>query len=106
MVSFSIDWDLSYPTLSCILFTAWCFPFFIFSVVIPLAKKLKKCGVFGVSSDEFLNYATQNRREWETRGQQIVEEMVATLEKQPIQKQVISETESSAVEIGSAEFEV
>ena len=25
--------------------------------VIPLAKKLKECGVFGVSSDEYLNYA-------------------------------------------------
>lgn len=25
--------------------------------VIPLAKKLKDCGVFGVSSDEYLNYA-------------------------------------------------
>ena len=25
--------------------------------IIPLAKKLKECGVFGVSSDEYLNYA-------------------------------------------------
>ena len=24
--------------------------------IIPLAKKLKDCGVFGVSSDEYLNY--------------------------------------------------
>lgn len=44
--------------------------------VIPLAKKLKNCGVFGVSSDEYLNYATQNRREWESKGQSIVEEMM------------------------------
>jgi len=29
--------------------------------IIPLAKKLKECGVFGVSSDEYLNYATKNR---------------------------------------------
>ena len=43
--------------------------------VIPLAKKLKDCGVFGVSSDEYLNYAQQNRREWESKGQQIVAEM-------------------------------
>jgi 3'5'-cyclic nucleotide phosphodiesterase len=40
--------------------------------VIPLAKKLKECGVFGVSSDEYLNYATENRREWEVRGQEVV----------------------------------
>lgn len=30
--------------------------------IIPLAKKLKECGVFGVSSDEYLNYAQKNRR--------------------------------------------
>jgi hypothetical protein len=42
--------------------------------IIPLAKKLKDCGVFGVSSGEYLNYAMQNRAEWERRGQQIVEE--------------------------------
>ena len=36
--------------------------------VIPLAKKLKECGVFGVSSDEYLAYAQANRNEWETRG--------------------------------------
>lgn len=29
--------------------------------IIPLAKKLKDCGVFGVSSDEYLNYAMKNR---------------------------------------------
>lgn len=40
--------------------------------VIPLAKKLKACGVFGVSSDEYLNYATENRNEWEARGQELV----------------------------------
>ena len=43
--------------------------------VIPLAKKLKECGVFGVSSDEYLAYAMQNRKEWESRGEQVVEEM-------------------------------
>lgn len=29
--------------------------------IIPLAKKLKECGVFGVSSDEYLLYAETNR---------------------------------------------
>jgi hypothetical protein len=41
-----------------------------------LAKKLKDCGVFGVSSDEYLNYSLRNRREWESKGRQLVEEMV------------------------------
>lgn len=40
--------------------------------IIPLAKKLKDCGVFGVSSDEYLNYAQQNRSEWEKKGEQMV----------------------------------
>ena len=47
--------------------------------IIPLAQKLKDCGVFGVSSDEYLSYAKKNRHEWELRGQAIVAEMVATL---------------------------
>ena len=40
--------------------------------IIPLAKKLENCGVFGVSSHEYLNYALANREEWERRGQEIV----------------------------------
>jgi 3'5'-cyclic nucleotide phosphodiesterase len=44
--------------------------------IIPLAKKLKECGVFGVSSDEYLQYAMKNRKEWEQRGQEVVAEMM------------------------------
>jgi class 3 adenylate cyclase len=44
--------------------------------VIPLAEKLKECGVFGVSSDESLEYALENRREWELKGKEMVEMMV------------------------------
>ncbi|KAL3914364.1 MAG: hypothetical protein SGARI_000163, partial [Bacillariaceae sp.] len=45
--------------------------------IIPLAKKLKECGVFGVSSEEYLLYAQQNRMEWEKRGKHIVAEMAS-----------------------------
>jgi class 3 adenylate cyclase len=45
---------------------------FFDNYVIPLAHKLKECGVFGVSSDEYLNYAMANRREWEKKGRDIV----------------------------------
>eukprot|EP00980_Cylindrotheca_fusiformis_P020169 scaffold7242_cov137-Cylindrotheca_fusiformis.AAC.5 len=41
--------------------------------VIPLAKKLYSCGVFGVSSDEYLNYAKANRDEWVREGEAIVQ---------------------------------
>jgi hypothetical protein len=44
--------------------------------VIPLAKKLSECGVFGVSSEENLMYALENRLEWELKGQEVVEMMV------------------------------
>jgi hypothetical protein len=46
----------------------WFFDFY----VIPLAKKLTDCGVFGVSSDECLNYALENRALWEAEGEAIV----------------------------------
>lgn len=49
---------------------------FFDNYVIPLAKKLKDCSVFGVSSDEYLNYAERNRAEWEECGKEIVEEMM------------------------------
>ena len=49
--------------------------------IIPLAKKLKTCGVFGVSSDEYLNYAVANRKEWASKGEEIVQELVAEVSK-------------------------
>jgi hypothetical protein len=52
--------------------------------IIPLAKKLKDCGVFGVSSDECLNYARQNRKEWENRGEEIVAEMVKSVKRKNV----------------------
>ena len=44
--------------------------------IIPLAKKLKECGVFGVSSGEYLAYAQANRDEWVEQGEGAVEDMV------------------------------
>lgn len=44
--------------------------------ILPLARKLKECGVFGVSSDEYIACAIANRNEWEVKGVQIVDEMV------------------------------
>ena len=44
--------------------------------IIPLSKKLKDCGVFGVSSAEYLRYAEQNRKQWEASGQDIVAEFL------------------------------
>ena len=49
---------------------------FFSNYIIPLAKKLKECNVFGVSSDECLLYALKNRDEWKEQGQAVVKEMV------------------------------
>jgi len=49
---------------------------FFDNYIIPLAKKLKECGVFGVSSDEYLNYAMENRREWANKGEEVIERMI------------------------------
>eukprot|EP00980_Cylindrotheca_fusiformis_P008512 scaffold1807_cov140-Cylindrotheca_fusiformis.AAC.4 len=49
--------------------------------VIPLAKKLASCGVFGVSSDEYLNYANANREEWVREGGALVEQYIAKFNK-------------------------
>jgi hypothetical protein len=45
--------------------------------IIPLAKKLQDCGVFGVSSDEYLNYALENRREWASKGEEVIQKMMS-----------------------------
>eukprot|EP00934_Nitzschia_sp_Nitz4_P008072 Nitzschia sp. Nitz4//scaffold74_size92883//42717//46457//NITZ4_004825-RA/size92883-augustus-gene-0.12-mRNA-1//-1//CDS//3329557601//8062//frame0 len=50
---------------------------FFDNYVIPLAKKLDECGVFGVASDECLLNAIENRREWALKGEHVVAEMVA-----------------------------
>ncbi|CAJ1960716.1 unnamed protein product [Cylindrotheca closterium] len=50
---------------------------FLDNYVIPLAKKLKNCGVFGVASDEYLNYAMENRCEWEEKGRDFVATLTA-----------------------------
>eukprot|EP00980_Cylindrotheca_fusiformis_P002909 scaffold675_cov103-Cylindrotheca_fusiformis.AAC.20 len=48
--------------------------------VIPLAKKLDNCDVFGVSSHEYLNYAQSNRDEWAREGEGIVKEYLVKYE--------------------------
>merc|ERR1712176_1587280 len=40
--------------------------------IIPLALKLKECGVFGVSGDECFFHAESNRSEWALKGREVV----------------------------------
>ena len=39
---------------------------------IPLCEKISDCGVFGPTSDENLNYATNNCNMWVKEGEAIV----------------------------------
>eukprot|EP00980_Cylindrotheca_fusiformis_P019552 scaffold6776_cov124-Cylindrotheca_fusiformis.AAC.7 len=50
--------------------------------VIPLAKKLQSCGVFGVSSHEYLNYAKANREEWVREGEALVQQYLSTFKEE------------------------
>jgi hypothetical protein len=50
---------------------------FFDNYVIPLAKKLKECEVFGVASDEYLQFALENRKEWLKKGETLVESYIA-----------------------------
>lgn len=43
--------------------------------IIPLAKKLNTCGVFGASYDALVTYALENRKEWEQKGKSVVASM-------------------------------
>lgn len=43
--------------------------------IIPLARKLNRCGVFGASYDALVTYALENRKEWEQKGEEIVEKL-------------------------------
>jgi len=49
---------------------------FFDNFVLPLAKKLFACGVFGTCSDELLNYAVNNRKEWVERGDASVKKYI------------------------------
>ena len=71
--------------------------------IIPLAKKLKECGVFGVSSDEYLNYALTNRRKWEEEGTNITQDMISRLKNGGITASPTEPNTATAVAIGGPE---
>ena len=57
--------------------------------IIPLTQKLKDCGVFGVSSGEFLDFARKNREEWERQGEEVVAGMIEDCERKYGKKGVV-----------------
>ena len=63
--------------------------------IIPLAKKLKECGVFGSATREYLEYAQENRRKWEDEGMEIARKMVVENDEQ-VAEQTAKEALSSS----------
>ncbi|CAJ1949209.1 unnamed protein product [Cylindrotheca closterium] len=45
---------------------------FFDNYIIPLAKKLEDCQVFGAAGNELLKFALENRKEWEKKGKELV----------------------------------
>eukprot|EP00526_Cylindrotheca_closterium_P003695 CAMPEP_0113621262 /NCGR_PEP_ID=MMETSP0017_2-20120614/10860_1 /TAXON_ID=2856 /ORGANISM="Cylindrotheca closterium" /LENGTH=1329 /DNA_ID=CAMNT_0000530993 /DNA_START=95 /DNA_END=4084 /DNA_ORIENTATION=- /assembly_acc=CAM_ASM_000147 len=59
---------------------------FFDNYVIPLARKLEECRVFGVASDECLNYALENRKEWAVKGEAMLEQMTRKIKQETTPK--------------------
>ena len=67
---------------------------FLDNYVVPLAKRLKECGVYGVSNEEYYGFAVENRREWEMKGQDVVQAMLHRA-----QRRYLTESHPSAKEV-------
>jgi hypothetical protein len=53
--------------------------------IIPLATKLKECGVFGTAGDEYLGNALRNKQEWIEKGREISARFDATIKNVDLQ---------------------
>lgn len=70
---------------------------FFDNYVIPLARNLKDCGVFGVSSDEYLAYALTNRDEWKVKGEALAVQMAS-------RRKEIEESRQSALDLKGRDY--
>jgi hypothetical protein len=65
--------------------------------IIPLAEKLKECAVFGVAGEEYLNYAIANRRNWELKGQAVVQDYLGEFKRCGRQRRIPTSSMHSSV---------
>jgi hypothetical protein len=68
--------------------------------LIPLAMKLKECGVFGASGYEYISYVLKNKKEWEGNGRQVVQEMVLLYKDLEVSEEGEMESDSFGVGFG------
>ena len=67
-----------------------------------MAKKLKDCGVFGVSSDEFLNYALKNRQGWGDGGLEVVAGLLEDMQAKLLSEKKVSPMEAAPLSVEKA----
>jgi len=73
--------------------------------IIPLSKKLNDCGVFGLSSDENLNYATRNRELWVSLGKMVTADMLQKCEEKWAKKGSAPSSVATSAETGPETFQ-
>jgi hypothetical protein len=76
---------------------------FFDNCVIPLAQRIKDCGMFGAQGDDSLRNAFSNKKEWTVRGADIVTELIAKIKQKKetaalIAKQEEEKTEEERIE--------
>jgi len=64
--------------------------------IIPLATKLKDCGVFGSAGDEYLGNALRNKAEWVEKGAAIVQEFEAKIKRKSFSEKSGAESTRSS----------
>lgn len=56
---------------------------FFDNYIIPLAKKLEDCQVFGAAGNELLKFALDNRKEWENKGKELTDAYIQKYTAEP-----------------------
>ena len=46
---------------------------FFETYIIPLSKRIRNCGLFGIAGEEYFRHAQRNRHEWDNKGQELIE---------------------------------
>jgi hypothetical protein len=68
-------------------------------IILPMAGKIKECGIFGTTSDEMMDFAAKNRYLWKENGRGLVKEMAEKAEKSlPVPQQSIPSRRRAAAD--------
>jgi hypothetical protein len=71
---------------------------FFDNCVIPLAQRIKDCGMFGVQGDDSLRNAFSNKKEWTVKGADIVTDLIAKIKQKKETASLIAKQEEEKTE--------